>query len=84
MAAVVSHSDEIAGSIYGRLAARKCPRVERCEFPTILAVHFRVLDFLDGGIASSSRIDGLGRGVGEYLRSRLVDVPIRFLERGWI
>ena len=60
------------------------PRVERCEFPTILAVHFRVLDFLDGGIASSSRIDGLGRGVGEYLRSRLVDVPIRFLERGWI
>lgn len=60
------------------------PRVERCEFPTILAVHFRVLDFLDGGIASSSRIDGLGKGVGEYLRSRLVDVPIRFLERGWI
>jgi hypothetical protein len=61
----------------------KC-RVERCEFPNILAVHFRVLDFLDGGIASSSRIDGLGKGVGEYLRSRLVDVPVAFLERGTI
>lgn len=62
----------------------KQPAVERCEFPNILAVHFRVLDFLGGGIASSSRIDGLGKGVGEYLRSRVVDVPVRFLERGWI
>jgi hypothetical protein len=59
-------------------------RVERCEFPGILAVHFRVLDFLDGGIASSSRIDGLGKGVGEYLRSRVVPVPVKFLERGWV
>ncbi|QKX56395.1 uncharacterized protein TRUGW13939_03498 [Talaromyces rugulosus] len=60
------------------------PPVERCEFPHILAVHFRVLDFLDGGIASSSRIDGLGKGVAEYLRSREVDVPVKFLARGWI
>lgn len=59
-------------------------RVERCEFPNILAVHFRVLDFLDGGIASSSRIDGLGKGVGEFLRSRVVPVPVKFLGRGWI
>ncbi|KNG84978.1 hypothetical protein ANOM_006781 [Aspergillus nomiae NRRL 13137] len=60
------------------------PRVERCEFTNLLAVHFRVLDFLDGGIASSSRIDGLGKGIGEYLRSRVVEVPKKFLERGWI
>lgn len=58
--------------------------VERCEFPNILAVHFRILDFLDGGIASSSRIDGLGKGIGEFLRSRAVPVPVKFLERGWI
>lgn len=44
----------------------------------------RVLDFLDGGIASSARIDGLGKGVAEYLRSRVVEVPQKFLERGWI
>lgn len=62
----------------------KQPAVERCEFANILAVHFRVLDFLGGGIASSSRIDGLGKGVGEYLRSRVVDVPVKFLEKGWI
>lgn len=56
-------------------------RVERCEFPNIFAVHFRVLDFLDGGIASSSRVDGLGKAVGEYLRSRYADLPVRFVER---
>lgn len=44
----------------------------------------RILDFLDGGIASSSRVDGLGKGIGEFLRSRVVDVPVRFLERGRI
>lgn len=60
------------------------PPVERCEFPHILAVHFRVLDFLDGGIASSSRIYGLGKGVAEYLRSREADVPVKFLARGSI
>ncbi|KIW76631.1 hypothetical protein Z517_09075 [Fonsecaea pedrosoi CBS 271.37] len=59
-------------------------RVERVEFPKILAVHFRVLDNLSGGIASSDRIDGLGKGIGEYLRSRHVDIPLQFLNRGRI
>ncbi|RGP68898.1 hypothetical protein FSPOR_5104 [Fusarium sporotrichioides] len=59
-------------------------RVERVEFPGINAVHFRVLDNLNGGIASSDRIDGLGKGIGEYLRSRYVDVPKAFLDRGRI
>ncbi|KPM44927.1 hypothetical protein AK830_g1615 [Neonectria ditissima] len=59
-------------------------RVERVEFPGLKAVHFRILDNLSGGIASSERIDGLGKGIGEYLRSRFVDMPLRFLERGTI
>lgn len=42
----------------------------------------RILDNLSGGIASSERIDGLGKGIGEYLRSRLVDMPLKFLQRG--
>lgn len=53
--------------------------VERCEFPHIWAVHFRFLDFLGGGGSSSTRIDMLGKGVAEYLRSKFVDVPARFL-----
>ncbi|KAJ4177421.1 hypothetical protein NW755_013873 [Fusarium falciforme] len=43
--------------------------VERCEFQQIMAVHFRFMDFLGGGAASSTRIDMLGKGVAEYLRS---------------
>jgi hypothetical protein len=54
--------------------------VERCEFPNIWAVHYRFLDFLGGGAASSTRIDMLGKGVAEYLRSKFVDVPVQFLE----
>ncbi|KAK3615999.1 hypothetical protein LTR56_026258 [Elasticomyces elasticus] len=60
------------------------PTVERCEFPNLCAVHFRILDFLDGGIASSSRIDGLGKGIGESLRSKEADLPAMFLDRGRI
>ncbi|KAL1878098.1 hypothetical protein VTK73DRAFT_8059 [Phialemonium thermophilum] len=56
-------------------------RVERVEFPKINAVHFRILDNLNGGIASSDRIDGLGKGIGEYLRSRYVQIPKIFLDR---
>ncbi|KAL0765301.1 hypothetical protein CaCOL14_012050 [Colletotrichum acutatum] len=59
-------------------------RVERVEFPGINAVHFRILDNLNGGIASSDRIDGLGKGIAEYLRSRYVEVPRTFLQRGRI
>lgn len=53
--------------------------VERCEFPGIWAVHFRLLDFLGGGAASSTRIDMLGKGVAEYVRSKFVDIPASFL-----
>lgn len=52
--------------------------VENCEFPEIFAVHFRLLDFLAGGAACSSRIDMLGKDVAEYLRSKFVDVPATF------
>lgn len=43
-----------------------------------------IIDFLDGGIASSSRIDGLGEGVGEFLRSKHVEIPLMFLNCGRI
>lgn len=52
--------------------------VEHCKFPEIFAVHFRLLDFLAGGAACSSRIDMLRKGVAEYLRSKFVDVPATF------
>jgi hypothetical protein len=54
--------------------------VERCEFSVILAVHFPFLEFLGGGAASSTRIDMFCKGVAEYLRSKFVDVPVKFLD----
>ncbi|KAJ4244008.1 hypothetical protein NW762_014621 [Fusarium torreyae] len=65
---------ELLGNDY-----RSVVRVERCEFQQIMAVHFRFLNFLGGGAASSTRIDMLGKGVAEYLRSKYVDVPAKFL-----
>jgi hypothetical protein len=63
-----------------------CPLVSTRTWKTSIPTdHYsRVLDFLDGGIASSSRIDGLGKGIAEYLRSKVVEIPIRFLQRGCI
>ncbi|KAF2498485.1 duf1446 domain-containing protein [Lophium mytilinum] len=60
--------------------------VERCEFPQIMAVHYRLLDFLGGGGASSTRIDMLGKGVAEYIRSKTVDIPVKFLDNpiSWV
>ncbi|KAF2030901.1 DUF1446-domain-containing protein [Setomelanomma holmii] len=47
-------------------------RIERCEFEGLRAVHFLLKDHLDRG------------NCAEYLRSREVDVPLRFLGRGRI
>jgi hypothetical protein len=60
--------------------------IERCEFPHIMAVHYRLLDFLGGGGASSTRIDMLGKGVAEYIRSKMVDIPVKFLDNpiSWV
>ncbi|PSN68625.1 DUF1446-domain-containing protein [Corynespora cassiicola Philippines] len=56
----------------------------RFELPNIWAVHFLLKDHLDRGVASSSTYDVLGKNMAEYLRSKWVDVPNQFLERGRI
>lgn len=60
-----------------------------CKSHNLRDIHWlieksRILDFLDGGIASSARVDGLGKGIAEFLRSRVVNIPTRFLNRGLI
>lgn len=56
-------------------------RVERCEFPGIRAVHFVVYGILEGGVSSSSMIDGLAKSFGEFIRARIVDIPTKFAVR---
>jgi hypothetical protein len=47
--------------------------------PNLLAVNVVVHGLLGEGVASSTRPDPQAKGLGEYLRSRLVDVPEAYL-----
>ncbi|KAK0117711.1 hypothetical protein ONS95_012040 [Cadophora gregata] len=57
-------------------------KIDRFELPNILAVHFLLHDHLDRGVSCSSTYDFLAKNVAEFLRSRYVDLPKRFLNRG--
>ncbi len=49
--------------------------VRRYEYPNLLALNFVVVGLLGEGVSSSTRFDAQAKGLGEYLRSRLVDLP---------
>lgn len=53
--------------------------LERVEFPNIKAVHFVVYGPLGRGISSTPLLDGLGKAFADYIRSKYVDIPARFL-----
>lgn len=48
----------------------------------LYAVHFLLHDHLDRGASCSSSYDLLGKNCAEYLRSKYVDLPNKFLNRG--
>ena len=54
--------------------------IERVEFPNIFAVHFVVYGVLGRGVSGSSRLDSFAKGIGDWLRDCVVDVPVRFLQ----
>jgi hypothetical protein len=56
--------------------------IRRFEFPRVLALNFVVVGLLGEGVASSTRPDPQAKSLGEYLRSRLVDIPVSFLPDG--
>lgn len=57
-------------------------QIDRCELPNIKAVHFLLKDHLDRGFNSTSSFDSLGKNLCEYIRSKHVDIPDKFLARG--
>lgn len=50
--------------------------VERFDFPRLRAVNFLIHRLLDDGVASTLRVDPQAKGLGEYLRAKLVEVPV--------
>ncbi len=55
-------------------------RVERHELPNLRALNFVVHGLLGDGVASSTRPDPQAKGLGEWLRSRVTDVPTPLLD----
>jgi hypothetical protein len=49
--------------------------VRRFELPNLRSLNFVVVGLLGEGVASSIRFDGQAKSLGEYLRSRFVDLP---------
>ncbi len=54
--------------------------VERYELPNLLALNFVIHGLLAPGVSGTTRPDAQAKGLGEYLRSRLVPVPADLLE----
>ena len=56
--------------------------VHRYELPNLNALNFVVVGLLGEGVASSTRPDPQAKGLGEFLRSRHTDIPIRLMSSG--
>jgi hypothetical protein len=56
--------------------------VRRYELPNLRALNFVVVGLLGEGVASSTRQDAQAKSFGEYLRARIVDIPIVLLAEG--
>jgi hypothetical protein len=54
--------------------------VERHPLPNLWSLNFVVHDLLQEGVAASTRQDGQAKGLGEWLRARVVDLPTSLVE----
>jgi hypothetical protein len=54
--------------------------VRRFQLPNLRALNFVVVGILGDGVASSTRPDPQAKGLGEFVRSRLVDLPVALLD----
>jgi hypothetical protein len=53
--------------------------VHRYPLANLRAINFVIVGLLGEGVASSTRVDGQAKSLGEWLRARLADVPARLL-----
>jgi hypothetical protein len=53
--------------------------VERFRFPKIWSLNFVIHGLLQEGVAASTRQDAQAKALGEWLRARVVDVPVALL-----
>jgi hypothetical protein len=53
--------------------------IDRYELPNLHALNFVIHGLLGRGVAASTRFDPQAKALGEWLRSRFVDVPEELL-----
>jgi hypothetical protein len=70
--------------LLGPEEAAKPTHIDRFEMKNIRAVHFLLHDHLDRGYDACSTYDTLGKNVCEFLRMRIVDIPKKFADRGYV
>lgn len=49
--------------------------IDRYEMPNLNALNFYIRGILGDGVSANNRLDGQAKSLGEYLRSRTVEVP---------
>jgi hypothetical protein len=65
-----------------RLLPETAPLViDRYRLPALRSLNFVIHDLLEEGVAASTRQDAQAKSLGEWLRSRVVDLPAALLER---
>ncbi|HEY9310919.1 acyclic terpene utilization AtuA family protein [Williamsia sp.] len=77
------HFDWLAATLTTNLFTQLIPEAEalevhRHELPNLLALNFVIDGILGRGVADNVRFDPQAKGLGEWLRSRHVPIPIRF------
>lgn len=55
--------------------------IDQFEIPGLKAVHFLLQDHLDRGYNAGAGLDCLRKSLVEYIRTKYIDVPVKFLER---
>jgi hypothetical protein len=55
--------------------------VARHDLPNLWALNFLIVGLLEEGVAGSSRMDGQAKSLGEYLRAKVVELPVSLLDR---
>ena len=68
-----------ADRLHGLLTDFAQRPIRRYRLPNIWSLNFVIEGLLEEGVAASTRMDGQAKGLGEYFRSRYVDVPTSLL-----
>ena len=54
--------------------------IDRYDLPNIKSLNFYIHGILEDGVSSNNKKDGQAKSLGEYLRAKIVDLPISIIQ----